>query len=86
MKNGVNVNQRNLFYTTPLHLACQNDRLEVVKFLLKAGAVPDLPDEAGIKGVQLTKRDDIAKVLREAEQREAERRREPQPPPPPPKA
>ncbi|CAN0190093.1 unnamed protein product, partial [Hapterophycus canaliculatus] len=27
IKSGCNVNQRNLFYTTPLHLACQNDRV-----------------------------------------------------------
>ncbi|CAN0241053.1 unnamed protein product [Pylaiella littoralis] len=81
--NGCNVSQRNLFYTTPLHLACQNDHLDVVRFLLKAGASPDAPDEAGITPAQLTKRDDISQVLEEA-MSVVDRR--PAPPPPPPAA
>lgn len=81
LSRGVNVNQRNLFYTTPLHLACQNDRLDVVNFLLKAGAAPEAPDEAGITPAQLTKRDDIARALQEAVDQESTRRRQPPPAP-----
>lgn len=66
VEEGSDVNQRNLFYTTPLHLACQNDSLEVVRFLLESGAIPDCPDEAGITPANLTKRDDIAEELEKA--------------------
>lgn len=31
LEKGCDVNHGNLFYTTPLHLACQNDHLEMVK-------------------------------------------------------
>lgn len=79
--HGVNVNIRNLFYTTPLHLACQNDRTEVVRYLLKVGAAPEAPDEAGITPAQLTKREDIARALEEAVARMPVERRQPPPPP-----
>ena len=65
-EKGCDINQRNLFYTTPLHLACQNDRVEVVRFLLENGAAPDAPDEAGITPTDLTKRYDIVEALEEA--------------------
>lgn len=85
MEKGCDVDQRNLFYTTPLHLACQNDRVDVVRYLLKAGATPDAPDEAGITPSQLTKRDDIADDLEEAVEA-AEQKRDAQLPSPPPAA
>lgn len=52
---------------------------DVVRFLLKSGASPDAPDEAGITPAQLTKRDDISQALEEALDA---RRRAPPPPPP----
>lgn len=54
---------------------------DVVRFLLKSGACPDAPDEAGITPAQLTKRDDISQTLEEAVKAAAERRRSPPPPP-----
>ena len=81
LESGCDVDKRNLFYTTPLHLACQNDRVDVVRHLLKAGAAPDAPDEAGITPSQLTKRDDIVKDL-EAAVEAAVRKRDELPPPP----
>eukprot|EP00752_Nemacystus_decipiens_P002929 g2724.t1 len=79
VSKGCNASQRNLFYTTPLHLACQNDHMDVVRFLLKSGASPDAPDEAGITPAQLTKRDDICRALEE----EVNARQRAPPPPPP---
>ena len=84
MEKGCDVDQRNLFYTTPLHLACQNDRVDVVRHLLKAGATPDAPDEAGITPSQLTKRDDIAEDLAEAVAAAEKKRDAAHLPPPPP--
>jgi len=55
----------------------------VVHFLLKAGASPDAPDEAGITPAQLTKREDISHALAGAIKAAEERRRESGPPPPP---
>lgn len=56
----------------------------MVRFLLKEGAPPDAPDEAGITPAQLTKRDDISRVLEEAVKVATLSRREPAPPQPPP--
>lgn len=56
---------------------------DIVRFLLKAGASPDAPDEAGITPAQLTKRDDISLALAEATKNAADRRQAPPPPPPP---
>lgn len=67
-----------LSLSTRPHLA----RQDVVRFLLKAGASPDAPDEAGITPAQLTKRDDISRALEEAIKDAADRRRAAPPPPP----
>lgn len=34
ISKGCNASQRNLFYTTPLHLACQNDHMVGLVFCL----------------------------------------------------
>lgn len=51
-----------------------------MRFLLKSGASPDAPDEAGITPAQLTKRDDISQALEEAVKLAVQKRRTPPPP------
>jgi hypothetical protein len=44
---GANVNARNSYDQTPLMIACVNDNLEIVKYLVERGADISLQDKAG---------------------------------------
>jgi ankyrin repeat protein len=47
LEHEANINARNERQLTPLYLASQNGRFEVVQFLLQHGANPDLPSGGG---------------------------------------
>ena len=62
---GANVNEPSGLLLSPLHMACQGDHLELVKYLLEAGAIHDAPDEVGTKPIDLTKCAQISAILQE---------------------
>ncbi|KAL9274896.1 hypothetical protein AKJ16_DCAP16860 [Drosera capensis] len=47
-KNGANVNSKNTFGLTPLHIATWRNHIPIVKRLLAAGADPDVRFQSGI--------------------------------------
>jgi ankyrin repeat protein len=49
--SGVDVNLRGDLGNTPLHYAQKNSQDEVVKFLIRRGALPDLVNELGEKAI-----------------------------------
>jgi len=47
LKRGININARNQYGLTPLHVAVTNDDKAMIEFLLKNGAHIDAPDQDG---------------------------------------
>jgi len=47
LKRGININARNQYGLTPLHVAVTNDDKAMIEFLLKNGADIDAPDQDG---------------------------------------
>ena len=54
---GVDINQKNKFEETPLHLCCgQNKNLALAKYLYLSGADPKLKNKLGDTALQLAQR------------------------------
>ncbi|CAN0519031.1 unnamed protein product, partial [Scytosiphon promiscuus] len=48
VQNGANVNSRDGFFYTPLHLACGNGAVACVDVLLRSGADPTTRAQGGV--------------------------------------
>ena len=64
---GANVNQRNNSGSTPLHYYANDDDVEVVRFLLEAGADPSLLDANGLTAADLTNNPTLRAILKNAD-------------------
>jgi ankyrin repeat protein len=63
---GASVNEPSGLLLSPLHMAAQGDHLELVRYLLGAGAAPLAPDEVGTTPAQLTKSEAIVQLIQQA--------------------
>jgi ankyrin repeat protein len=53
---------------TPLHLAIRKGNIEIVKHLLKSGAVPTIPDKKNVTPLQLAKQKGFTDIVNFIEQ------------------
>ena len=56
IKEGADVNARNIFGSTPLHHAVKHDKINVVKFLRDNGANENIADDSGTTPLSLARK------------------------------
>ena len=62
-RHAVDVNARNRYGTTPLHLASKRGTLEFVRLLIDHGADIDLKDNEGRTAFDVASTEEISKLL-----------------------
>lgn len=73
LQNGADVNARDGFFYTPLHLACTNGALACVEVLLKAGADPSTKAQGGITPLQASRKPGAKELIQNALEKWASR-------------
>ena len=63
IQNSSNVNQQNIIGNTPLHYCVKENNADCLKLLLKAGADPDIKNEAHESPFDIAKKEDHKECL-----------------------
>ncbi|CAN0357859.1 unnamed protein product, partial [Hapterophycus canaliculatus] len=66
LQNGANVDSRDGFFYTPLHLACVNGAVSCVDVLLRAGADPAARAQGGVTPLIAARKPEVRELLKEA--------------------